>query len=173
MSLSQELDLDTPMQDRKHEAVLSVVLTGTLLTQAGTAFFRQYKLTEAQFNVLFALHYADHALTQTELGRRLVVTRASVTSLIDKLEEKGLVERRTVPGNRRSYHVIRTKKGRDLFNEVEPKYRARIHHSMSGLSEKDQETLISLLERVREAVATVEQFHPVPRRRPTAYPQRA
>ena len=161
MSLSEELDLDTPMQDRMHEAVLSVVLTGTMLTQAGTAFFREYDLTEAQFNVLFALHYADHALTQTELGRRLVVTRASITSLIDKLEEKGLVERRTVPGNRRSYHVIRTKKGQALFAEVEPLYRARIHHAMSGLSASEQKQLISLLERVRACLATVEEVHPV------------
>jgi len=161
MSLSEELDLDTPMQDRMHEAVLSVVLTGTMLTQAGTAFFRRYGLTEAQFNVLFALHFADHALTQTELGRRLVVTRASITSLIDKLEEKGLVERRTVPGNRRSYHVIRTKKGKALFDDVEPLYRARIHHAMSGLSVAEQNQLISLLEQVRARVATVEEFHPV------------
>lgn len=155
-SISAELDLDQPMQDVRHEAVLNIVHTAGFLSQAGGGLFRAYGLTEAQFNVLFALHYATHPLTQTELGRRLVVTRASITSLIDKLEEKGLVERRAVEGNRRIYHLIRTDEGKELFAQVEPVYRDRIHAAMNELSAEEQRTLIGMLERVRAGVEKVE-----------------
>ncbi len=158
-SINEELDLDQPMQDVRHEAVLNIIHTAGYLAQAGAALFRQYGLTEAQFNVLFALHYADHPLTQTELGRRLVVTRASITSLIDKLQEKGLVERRAVEGNRRIYHLVRTEAGQALFEKVEPVYRERIHAALNHLGKDEQHALIRMLERVRAGVAALEESH--------------
>ena len=150
MSLSQELDLDLPMQDVHHEAVLSIIHTATQLTQAGSALLREWGLTEAQFNVLFALKYATHPLTQTELARRLVITRASVTSLLDKMEEKKLVERRNVPDNRRIYHVVQTAKGRALLEEAEPRYRDRIHAVMQAMNLEEHRVLLDNLERVRK-----------------------
>lgn len=149
MRLSQELDLDLPLQDVNHESVLSIVRTATLLAAAGNVLFRQYDLTEAQFNVLFALKYKDRDLTQSDLGKRLVVTRASITSVLDKLEAKGLVKRNEVRGNRRIYHVTLTARGRGLIDQIEPPYRQELERVMNGLDEKEQRTLIEMLERVR------------------------
>ena len=149
MSLEKELDLERPMDDIQHEAVLSIVRTAVLLSLKGSDLFRKFGLTEAQFNVLFSLKYKETAWTQSDLGKRLVVTRASVTSVLDKLEAKGLVERKVVEGNRRIYHVDLTKSGRALVNKVEPRYREDIHEVMADLSPKTCETLIKHLERIR------------------------
>jgi len=149
MSLAMELNLDTPFEDLRHEAVLNVVHTANLFSSTGAALFRRYDLTEAQFNVLFALKYKRRDLTQSDLGKRLVVTRASITSVLDKLEEKGLVERENVPGNRRIYHVSLTPKGQDLIDGVEPVYREHLHYALGDLSEKECVALIRCLERVR------------------------
>ena len=150
MSLEHELNLERPMDDIQHEAVISIVRTAGLLSLKGAALFRQFDLTEAQFNVLFSLKYKETAWTQSDLGKRLVVTRASVTSVLDKLEAKGLVERNVVAGNRRIYHVELTPAGRALIDEVEPLYRRDIHEVMGGLDRKSCEILIRDLERVRE-----------------------
>jgi DNA-binding MarR family transcriptional regulator len=149
MSLSAELHLDIPISDVRHEALLNVVHTANMIGAAGAAFFRRYDLTEAQFNVLFSLKYTNCDLTQSALSERLVVTRASVTSVLDKLEEKGLVERMSVPGNRRIYHVRLTSKGSKLIDEIEPFYRKTIYEALKDLTGKDCKTLIHILERMR------------------------
>ncbi|MCP4639619.1 MAG: MarR family transcriptional regulator [bacterium] len=149
MSLGQELNLDIPFKDIRHEAVLNVVHTATVIGAAGTALFRQFDLTQAQFNALFSLKHKNVKLTQSDLGKRLVVTRASITSILDKLEGKGLVKRHTVPGNRRSYHVELTDAGRTLIDEVEPLYRDCLAEATRDLSDADCTRLIGLLEQVR------------------------
>jgi len=152
MSIDKELQLDRPMQDIRHEAVLNVVRTANLLSFKGALLFRQFDLTVAQFNVLFALKYKASDWTQSELGKRLVVTRASVTSVLDKLEEKDLVRRDVVEGNRRIYHVNLTEKGLGLLNAVEPLYRHDIHAALEDFSDVDCRTLIAALEKLRVKV---------------------
>ncbi len=154
-SINKELQLDRPLEDIRHEAVLNVVHTASVLSQKGAALFRHYDLTEAQFNVLFALKYKEREWTQSELSKRLVVTRASVTSVLDKLEEKGLVGRDAVEGNRRIYHVNLTSKGMALVNEVEPKYRAIIHAILKGYNDDRCRELIGHMERLRAHARSV------------------
>lgn len=154
MSLNNELALERPLEDIRHEAVLNIVRTANVLSIQGAALFREHGLTEAQFNVLFALKYKEREWTQSDLGRRLVVTRASVTSVLDKLEEKKLVKRSRVEGNRRIYHVNLTAKGLALVDRVEPIYRKDIHQVLDGLCQRDLRQLIGLLERVREQAAS-------------------
>ncbi len=149
MSLEQELKLERPMDDIHHEAILSIVRTAGLLSLKGSTLFRQFDLTEAQFNVLFSLKYKETVWTQSDLGKRLVVTRASVTSVLDKLESKGLVERRVVEGNRRIYHVDLTQAGRELIDKVEPRYRENIHEVTASLDRPTCEALIESLEKIR------------------------
>ena len=151
MSLDRELNLEAPFKDAQHEAVLNIVRTGSVLTSIGDQLFRRAYLTEAQFNVLFSLKHNPRNTTQSDLGRRLVVTRASITSVLDKLEAKGLVSRVDVPENRRIYHVVLTDKGHALVDELEPLYRKKIHEAMRELSEPDCKLLIEMLERVRGA----------------------
>lgn len=149
MVLQKELDLDQPFQDTRHEAMLGIVRTATLASAVAARILRPFDLTEAQFNVLFALKYKTRAITQVELGRRLVVTRATVTAVLDKLESKGYVERQDVPDNRRSYHVELTAAGRALVDQVEPVYRDRIHYVLGYLDESEVRNLIHVLEPAR------------------------
>lgn len=134
----------------RHETVLNLVRTATLLSARATQLFRQFDLTEAQFNVLFALKFSQAAITQAELGKRLVVTRASITSVLDKLEAKGLVKRIDVPENRRIHHVELTDEGRTLVNNVEPLYRKEVREVLGDLADAECHQLIDMTERVRE-----------------------
>lgn len=137
------------MRDVRHETVLNIVRTANVLSLKGAALFRHYDLTEAQFNVLFALKFKESNWTQSDLGKRLVVTRASVTSVLDKLEEKGLVSRQDVEGNRRIYHVDLTPEGRKLLEDVEPLYRQDIYTVLASFDEKACRKLIKDLEEIR------------------------
>ncbi len=150
MDLQEELGLQAPFKDIRHETVLSIVRTANLLSAKAAQLFRGFGLTEAQFNVLFALKFTTGNITQAELGKRLVVTRASITSVLDKLEGKDLVSRKNVPGNRRVHHVELTMRGRELIDRVEPFYRNEIHRSLSDWDDEDCKTVIAYLEQSRE-----------------------
>ena len=152
MSLQNELGLQQPINDLRHETALNIVRTATLLTMKGAQIFRQFDLTVAQFNVLFALKFTNGDITQAELGKRLVVTRASITSVLDKLEPKQLVNRKTVPGNRRIHHVELTREGALLVEKVEPTYRAEIHEALSEFQDDDCRSIIRYMEATREKV---------------------
>jgi DNA-binding MarR family transcriptional regulator len=155
MSLQNELGLQQPFEDLRHETALNIVRTATLLTMKGAQIFRQFDLTEAQFNVLFSLKSTNGDITQAELGKRLVVTRASITSVLDKLESKQLVNRKTVPGNRRIHHVELTHEGALLIEKVEPIYRAEIHKALSEFQDEDCQSIIHYMEATREKVHTM------------------
>lgn len=152
MSLYEELGLESPFQDIRHETILSIVRTANLVSARAGQLFRGFGLTEAQFNVLFSLRHSTRNVTQAELGKRLVVTRASVTSVLDKLEDKGLVERQKVAGNRRIYHVRLTLEGAQLMARVEPSYREEVHRALGDLGEDECTMLIDSLEKARGRV---------------------
>jgi MarR family 2-MHQ and catechol resistance regulon transcriptional repressor len=60
-----------------------------------------YGITDAQFNVLIRLQYAsERFLSQADL-ERLVVNKADMTGIIDRLERAGLVRREDCPKDRR------------------------------------------------------------------------
>lgn len=148
-SINKELELEQPMEDIRHELVLNIVRTSAVIAGEGAVLFRRFDLTEAQFNVLFALKYKRNEWTQSDLGKRLVVTRASITSVLDKLESKGLVRRNDVAGNRRIYHVSLTRKGQNLIDRVEPVYRETIHKALDIFSDEQCRDMISKMEQIR------------------------
>lgn len=149
MGLQQELGLDRPFTDRRHETVLSIVRTASLLAAVGEDLFRGLGLTEAQFNVLMVLRYSDAPPTQVELGRKLVVSRASVTSVLDRMERKGFIRRRAVAENRRIRRVELTAVGMAALGQAEPLYRERLHQALAPLNDSACERLMAMLERVR------------------------
>jgi DNA-binding MarR family transcriptional regulator len=153
--LARELNLDVPFQDIHHEAALSIVRTASVFALAGRTLFRRFGLTQAQFNVLLVLCYRERPLTQSDLGKRLVVTRATITSILDKLEGKDLVRRARVPGNRRIHHVELTDQGRRLVEQIEPLYIATIHEVMGDLGEEGCRELVERLDAVREKASRI------------------
>jgi DNA-binding MarR family transcriptional regulator len=67
---------------------------------------------------------ADHpeGLSQTELGRQLIMHRSNLTGLVDILERRWLVERLDLAGDRRAYRVVLTRPGTRLVRQIRPRY---------------------------------------------------
>ncbi len=154
MSLAEELGLDKPIQTVEHECLLSIIYTGTMISRASFRYFQGTGLTDAQFNVLVQLKYASgKKLSQSVLGRRLVVNKADMTGIIDRLEKAGLVVRRPHPGDRRVHMVAMTREGERMADSLEPGYLDGVHRLMEGIPGKELEGLVKVLEAVRRNVA--------------------
>lgn len=108
----------------RYEALLQVLRTSEAVWNASRVFFDQWDLSPSQFNVLNALDGNKEGMTQIELSRALIMHRSNVTGLIDRLEKRGLVERRDNPGDRRAYRVVLTTSGAKLLRKILPAYYA-------------------------------------------------
>ncbi len=117
--------------DKEHETLMGIWWSGVLLKQRSRRFFRQYPVSDSQFNALMLLKYADRPFTQQDLSERMLVDKSNITILIDELEKLGFVRRSKIPGDRRFYHLEITGDGVAFFDSVEQEYRALIHDAMS------------------------------------------
>jgi MarR family transcriptional regulator, organic hydroperoxide resistance regulator len=78
-----------------------------------TARIRELGLSIPQFDLLSTLTERE-GISQSELAERLYVTKGNVSGLVDRLVQAGLVERRAIVGDRRSYAMHLTPEGRRL-----------------------------------------------------------
>ncbi|MGH1372612.1 MAG: MarR family winged helix-turn-helix transcriptional regulator [Cellvibrionaceae bacterium] len=117
-----------------------------------TAFYRQLKadginLTRSQWRVIAHLKGCD-GLTQSELAERLLIEKAPVGTLIDKLEAAGLLERKADPNDRRVKRVFMTRKAEPLLPHIEQSAMELREISMHGLTADEQTQLQRLLGKV-------------------------
>ena len=152
MTLKQELKLKRGFELLEHEAVLNIYFTATLLKKQADAFFKTFGLTDVQFNVLMLLHYQaenNEGLSQAQLGEMMLVNRANITTLIDRMEKANLVIRTSVSNDRRTNIIKLTSNGKKLFAKAEPLYAQQVKEMMTGFNQTEQKNIIAGLERVR------------------------
>lgn len=106
------------------------------------------KLGITEFSVLEVL-YQKGKQTIQQIGNCVLVTSGSMTYVIDKLEQRGLLSRNACPDDRRVIHVTLTDDGNELMNEIMPKYHKVVNQMFDSLNSDEAETLVQLLKKVR------------------------
>lgn len=156
MSLEFELCLRRPFTLLAHEALLNIYYSASCLKKKAGEFLRPFGLTDVQFNLMMLLKYQselDQGLSQAQLSSMMLVNRANITSLIDRMEKADLVIRTPAPTDRRSNIVKLTGRGRELLAQIEPLYTKEVKRIMAALKLNEQKTVIEMLERIRGNVS--------------------
>ncbi|MDQ1639164.1 MAG: MarR family transcriptional regulator, and catechol-resistance regulon repressor [Pyrinomonadaceae bacterium] len=112
----------------------------------------------SDFAVLEALLHKG-PLPVNEIGRKVLLTSGSITVAVDRLEKKGLVERRAHGTDRRARIVHLTREGRKLITRAYADHAADLERLASAsLTRAERKTLIALLKKIGyEAADTSEQ----------------
>jgi DNA-binding MarR family transcriptional regulator len=85
-----------------------------------------------------------------KIGEKLLIAKAQMTHLIDKLVEIGFVEREIGSADRRTMNISLTQKGRKFSDEQDNIIFSAMEDNMSSLSEKELETLSGSLRNLRD-----------------------
>jgi MarR family transcriptional regulator, 2-MHQ and catechol-resistance regulon repressor len=114
----------------------------------------QMEMCGSDFAVLEALLHKG-PLPVNEIGRKVLLTSGSITTAVDRLEDKKLVERRAHGTDRRAKIVHLTREGRKLITRIYADHAADMERLASvSLTRKERETLIRLLKQIGYEAAT-------------------
>jgi DNA-binding MarR family transcriptional regulator len=109
-------------------------------------------VTRAQWKALFRLSRTP-GLRQVELADQLDVEPITLSRIIDRLEEAGLVERSADPADRRAWRLQVTSKAAPLIEKLRKLADVLVDEAFDGLSPQDLEFVREKLARVRDNLA--------------------
>jgi DNA-binding MarR family transcriptional regulator len=106
-------------------------------------------LTVPQVIVLQSVHDLGE-VTTGEISKRVSLSQATVTSILDRLEARGLIERYRSNADRRVVHSRLTKEGRALLRKAPPLLHERFVDAFDGLSPAKRDRIVATLREVAE-----------------------
>jgi MarR family transcriptional regulator, 2-MHQ and catechol-resistance regulon repressor len=112
---------------------------------------RQYGLTHAQFDIVATLGNTP-GMSYKELGERTLITKGTLTGVIERLEQKGLVVRERSSDDKRSFHVRLSDAGEAVFRDVFPKVVAHGKRPFAEFSEAEFDEMDEVLRKLRERI---------------------
>lgn len=110
-------------------------------------------LTIGQPKVLDYLKDHDGA-GQKDIARGCHIEPGTLTTILNRMEDAGLVERRMLNGNRRSLYVFLTAKGKEQLKPVTEAFSGMEEEAFRGISETERKTFMDLMLRVYENISS-------------------
>jgi DNA-binding MarR family transcriptional regulator len=136
-------------------AVTSLMRVHQMMTRRADQVLAPLDLTFARYELLVRLYFRDGSLPLSQLGKELQIHQTSITSLVDKLEKQGLIERRPHPTDRRSTIAQMTPAGRTLTGKAINLLNAEFFRDL-GLTDPEARLLIGLLMKIRRSWNDIE-----------------
>ncbi|MEQ1882613.1 MAG: MarR family transcriptional regulator [Burkholderiales bacterium] len=115
------------------------------------AHVRQMGLTAAQFDIVATLGNTP-GMTCRELGEKTLITKGTLTGVLDRMEASGLVRRGATDADRRQVFVALTPQGTRVFERAFPAHINHIKPAFNSLSPRELEQMTLLLHKLRDAL---------------------
>ena len=111
-------------------------------------------LTLGQPKVLDYLKDHDGA-SQKEIAAGCLIEAGSLTSILNRMEEKGLIERKMLNGNRRTFHIFMTESGKKNQKLVEETFEKIEETALNNVSEEEQKVFMEIFHRIYRNLAEI------------------
>ncbi|NNF67539.1 MAG: MarR family transcriptional regulator, partial [Gammaproteobacteria bacterium] len=136
----------------KNQPFMPVIRELVRAFHAFTAFdaraLREAGLTVPQADVLFTLGNTQ-GMTCREIGEQTLITKGTLTGVLDRMEQKGLLQRVRRGGDRRCVHIELTDAGTQLFNDAFPRHITTLKNQFNSLTRAQIDEIHTALQQVR------------------------
>ena len=73
------------------------------------------------------------------------------------MEEKGLIQRKSLNGNRRSWHIFLTDRGKEMVDAIDKGFEELESQAFSGISKEERESFLKTFEKIYHNMETLEE----------------
>jgi DNA-binding MarR family transcriptional regulator len=157
--LQDEIKKREPFECPEQEALLNLFRTSDRLNHRFAQLFAEHGLTCSQYNILRILRGEGKPLPCLEIAQRTITVVPGITGLIDRLEQKSLVQRQRCSKDRRVIYVSITPPGEELLAKIDAPLVALHRRLLAHMLPDEVVELSRLLEKARASVAPAEVEH--------------
>jgi DNA-binding MarR family transcriptional regulator len=148
MENQQDIFVRQMVSDDKTDFIREITYQIRRLIQAGEIYTkelnRKYLISAAQLNCLMAL-FEHGPLSLSQIARYMMVKSSTVTGVVDRLEQKGLVIRMRNSPDRRVITIQLTETGKNLAENAPPPIQKKIIDGLKKLSEDEKRNILGAL----------------------------
>ena len=139
------------LKDIHKQRAKEIIYSIRRLMQAGELYTKElnkiYNVSAAQLNCLLAL-YEHGSLSPSKISKHILVNSSTVTGIIDRLEQKELVERQRISPDRRVITIHLTETGRRLAENAPPPIQQRVLDGLKKLPPQEIEKIVTSLNKL-------------------------
>lgn len=146
--VEEELLQSRPFRSDKERLIVTIMRTHAWICEQLQHELEPYGITQQQYNVLRILRGSAQPLSTCDIRRRMIDRASDTSRIVDRLVEKGLVEKTRDAHDRRRVEVRITQKGLALLETLDSVVR-RFHQRTAVLSSEERKLVTALLDRLR------------------------
>lgn len=139
-------DINSTFPNHKVKAMLNIMFTANWINSYQNSFFKPFKISSQQYNILRILKGAEEPLKVQTIKERMIDRSPNTTRLMDKLCAKDLIERIACPEDRRVVYIKITAEGLLLLDAISKTNRKDL---LENLTEEEASQLSDLLDKIR------------------------
>ncbi len=146
------IEKDIQQQQFRNEfqkATVNIIFSASWLNERIKLFFDVEDITPQQYNILRILRGSKQPLSTLQIRERMLDKMSDTSRIVERLQKKNLVEKKTCPADKRLVDVIISKKGLTLLEKLDQK-NAELDRIIQGLSVEEAKLLNELLDKMRE-----------------------
>ena len=150
MKLEDEIKTKA-FRSERHKLTVNLIYTYSWLVNRNGKVFKRFGLTLQQYNILRILRGQFPNMCNIQLLKeRMLDKQPDVSRLIDRLHQKGLIERTTSATDRRKLDLLISASGLALLAEIDPVVEA-MEEGFESLTSEEIQTVNELLDRLRDS----------------------
>ncbi|MBL4939104.1 MAG: MarR family transcriptional regulator [Lutibacter sp.] len=139
-------DINSSFPNERIKALINIKYTANWLDTIGNEFMKPFNISIQQYNILRILRGAGKAVTVKMVKDRMIQKSPNATRLMDKLCDKGFIERTRCENDRRVVYVKISDVGMKVINEIDME---EFDNTMNSISEDEAKILNRILDKIR------------------------
>lgn len=149
MKIEEAIQQKKPFGNAKQKAIVNLIYTHNYVTDRLRQYLKPYGITLKQYNVLRILKGAGQPITTSVIRERLLDKMSDASRMVERMHQKGWVDRSICPNDKRLVDVVLSKNGEQLMEQL-AKFSATTETIVDTLSEEEAEQLSTLLDKLRK-----------------------
>ena len=146
-----EKDIQQQVFRNEHQkATVNIIFSANWLSEKIKNFLDTEDITPQQYNILRILRGSKEPMSTLQIRERMLDKMSDTSRIEERLQKKGLVEKKTCPADKRLVDVVISKKGLALLEKLDRK-NTELDSIVNALSAEEANTLNGLLDKMRES----------------------